>query len=172
VFDFSLPKEANLVANGVTLILTMHGCILMQLRDNDPSIGNPFRWTLPGGGIEPGETPRQAARRELREEFPNMFVCLYEIGTTSSGTALFYGEILSDQPMLINLEGCAWGMFKPEAVAAYQQLASEVPGGIGGIIARRFAKQENFQALKKLIELNQPMTQEVLEPLNTVPAGA
>jgi 8-oxo-dGTP pyrophosphatase MutT (NUDIX family) len=43
------------------------GAVLMQLRDEYAPV-SPNRWSLPGGQIEPGETPEQAARRELLEE--------------------------------------------------------------------------------------------------------
>jgi ADP-ribose pyrophosphatase YjhB (NUDIX family) len=37
---------------------------VLLLRYEDPNL----HWLLPGGGLEPGETPEQGAARELREE--------------------------------------------------------------------------------------------------------
>ncbi len=39
--------------------------VLLVLRGQEPSLG---KWSLPGGVVELGETIRQAARREVREE--------------------------------------------------------------------------------------------------------
>jgi 8-oxo-dGTP diphosphatase len=37
-------------------------------RDDDPAIAYPGRWELPGGTLEPDETPEEGARRECGEE--------------------------------------------------------------------------------------------------------
>jgi 8-oxo-dGTP diphosphatase len=41
------------------------GRLLLIQRGHDPHRG---RWTLPGGWVEPGETPEQAVVREIKEE--------------------------------------------------------------------------------------------------------
>ena len=48
------------------LLIDAHGWILLPLRDAHGDY--PHHWGTVGGQAEPGETPEQAARRELAEE--------------------------------------------------------------------------------------------------------
>jgi 8-oxo-dGTP diphosphatase len=50
------------------LIENKEGRVLLQLRDNNPSISYPNRWGTFGGQIEEGETPDIAIAREIGEE--------------------------------------------------------------------------------------------------------
>jgi 8-oxo-dGTP pyrophosphatase MutT (NUDIX family) len=51
----------------VVLLVDAQGRILMQHRDAHAKT-SPNQWAFPGGRIEPGEEPIDAARRELYEE--------------------------------------------------------------------------------------------------------
>lgn len=49
-------------------ILFVSGGHVLLLKRSDSAKDAPGTWGFPGGGIEPGETPEAAARRELHEE--------------------------------------------------------------------------------------------------------
>ena len=51
--------------DAVSVALIRDGRVLLVRRARPPYRG---RWTLPGGRVEPGEDPTQAARREIEEE--------------------------------------------------------------------------------------------------------
>src|SRR5437762_3366486 len=50
------------------IIVNERGEILMQLRDDKPDIADPGCWAVPGGGVDPGESLEEAARRGILEE--------------------------------------------------------------------------------------------------------
>ncbi len=49
------------------LLVDQRGAILLQERD-EGAPRYPNQWSMPGGQVEPGETPEQAAYRETTEE--------------------------------------------------------------------------------------------------------
>ena len=51
----------------VRILVVAHDLLLM-FHDQDPGLPGSGWWVLPGGGIDAGESPREAARRELAEE--------------------------------------------------------------------------------------------------------
>ncbi|MFH1155512.1 MAG: NUDIX hydrolase [Pseudomonadota bacterium] len=55
--------------SGTSILFLDSRCrVLLLLRDDIPSIPYPNTWDLPGGHVEPHETPRQCITREMMEE--------------------------------------------------------------------------------------------------------
>jgi len=61
----SMGKQMRTTA---ILVFNRVGHVLLQKRDNIPTIPEPGKWDLWGGHCEEGETPEACAIRELREE--------------------------------------------------------------------------------------------------------
>jgi 8-oxo-dGTP pyrophosphatase MutT (NUDIX family) len=60
-------QSAPPVRVAVVALTDQTGAVLLNLRDPDAA-AEPGQWALPGGHVEPGETPAEAAVRELAEE--------------------------------------------------------------------------------------------------------
>ncbi|WP_203712263.1 YunG family protein [Asanoa siamensis] len=61
------PVSGDPVRIAVVALTDSAGRLLLHLRAADAA-AEPGQWALPGGHVEPGETPAEAAARELREE--------------------------------------------------------------------------------------------------------
>jgi|GEM_PF-332718 len=74
---------------------TADGRVLFQMGDDVAGIVAPGKWGLFGGGIDPGETPVQAACRELIEEIGHAralsyFIPLFSVLTGAPNWGLLY----------------------------------------------------------------------------------
>lgn len=61
-------KKKELTKNAVAVIVNDDNKILLLKRPKVPKIWMPDKWSLVGGGIEKGESPEKACKREIKEE--------------------------------------------------------------------------------------------------------
>jgi len=69
------------VACGVAVVVTHRQQVLFGKRK---SAAGAFVWQLPGGWVDPGESPKRAARREVTEETGLLLRELQFVGVTSN----------------------------------------------------------------------------------------
>jgi 8-oxo-dGTP diphosphatase len=106
------------------ILLNERGEVLLQQRDNNPTLRYSGYWTFFGGAVEAGEEPDQAIERELWEELeielPLKFWMRYECpARTVSGkfrtvNHVYVGRMTYDIKTLRLLEGQAMRYFTQE----------------------------------------------------------
>lgn len=67
-FDLPAPAERPHKTRQASRVLVVAGDEVLLFEDSDPGYADLRWWVTPGGGIDPGETPLQAAVREVAEE--------------------------------------------------------------------------------------------------------
>ena len=116
------------------LLVTPDGRYLMQLRDDKPEISVPAHWACFGGGIDPGEAPDAAMRRELLEElelrardvafFTELTVLFPSVPPMLARMSFFAIPVTeTDIAAMVQHEGAGKQLFTPEALAAETRVA-------------------------------------------------
>lgn len=108
------------------LLVDAAGRVLLQQRDDDVPPAGYGRWALPGGHMEPGESPREAAQREMEEETGLRVTRLRRFGTfdrPGSGAAtvhrlhIFMADDAVDEGSIEVNEGLDFRFWSPAAAA-------------------------------------------------------
>lgn len=81
----------------VSAIVVADGKILLLQRDDNPGIRDPNCWQLPGGGVEDGETPDEAIKRELQEEIGILPSSLRFLISQSAETRAYYARLTGEE---------------------------------------------------------------------------
>lgn len=80
------------------VLMIDHDDRLLLFRDRDPGVPGSGWWITPGGGIEPGETDRAAAVRELAEETGAAITAGQLVGPIAARRVVHgYSDLIVDQ---------------------------------------------------------------------------
>lgn len=114
----------------VAAVIVRDGKILIGQRKRGGR--HPLKWEFPGGKVEPGEDPRAALQRELREELDVEAV----IGEEMDAYEVLYGEgpgillrfyrvtQLQGEPRNLDFEQILWE--RPERLSGYDFLEGDI----------------------------------------------
>ncbi|MDD4353867.1 MAG: NUDIX domain-containing protein [Candidatus Nanoarchaeia archaeon] len=112
-------REEIIIREGAGIIIENDkNEILMQLRDNNAK-KFPNHWVLLGGGVEEGETPLDAIKRELMEEINleiKNFVFFKNFIYKKSKQSFFYIKLNLDIEKIKLNEGEKIQYFKPDEI--------------------------------------------------------
>lgn len=107
------------------VILVREGAVLLQHRDDIPTIRFPGCWAIFGGHVEAGETPEDAARREVEEELchrlPGPLTLVHHGRYEDEGRERFFFAAPLSVPVseLTLCEGQAMALLRPDEFDAY-----------------------------------------------------
>lgn len=107
--DEGLPpgKHENTVAAGIAVVALDTGRVLMLQRCMDPEDPAAGMWEVPGGKIDPGESPLDAAEREFAEEtgHPAPGIRVGDEWLSPNGVyALFCHVVAAERDVRLNLD--------------------------------------------------------------------
>jgi len=136
-------------------VFTVNGKYVLQLRDENPNIFEPGKWSLFGGEIEPSETPEEAIIREIREELCITLqdfqpLCNFEYYDTVTRQEIYFNIFESDISDLWDkcrlLEGQAVKYYSFEELEKLK-----VPKIIMNILGYHYQKSSSSSPMEKFV---------------------
>lgn len=110
------------------------GTVLLQHRDDLPGVQDAGKWSLFGGGIEPGEDPETAMLRELEEELgyrPSRYHPFLVLVAREAVFHLFLAAIDAPLQTLRLMEGQGFDYVRPEAALTGYDLSETARTALG-----------------------------------------